>query len=148
MYYVGYGYLREGTRLVGHVPVYKGTMQTCVRGGDAAFGQIIVVACYSFATRRWCEVVTMTTRTSCHAPSSSTVCLSGRTIHSTCSTRPAPPAHPRSDHARSASSSHLYRTQHIIHSLSLSCTMDHRNFIHRLAFKTPANTQDPPLPLR
>ena len=34
------------------------------------------------------------------------------------------------------------------HNLSLSCTMDHRNFIHRLAFKTPTNTQDPPLPLR
>jgi len=26
--------------------------------------------------------------------------------------------------------------------------MDHRNFIHILAFKTPINTQDPPLPLR
>jgi len=30
----------------------------------------------------------------------------------------------------------------------VSCTMDHRNFIHRLGLKTPINTKGPPLPLR
>jgi len=34
------------------------------------------------------------------------------------------------------------------HNLSLSCTMDHRNFIHILAFKTPTNTRDRPLSVR
>ena len=45
-----------------------------------------------------------------------------------------------------AQSDHDYNLRPRPHNLSLSCTMDHRNFIHRLAFKTPTSTQDPPLP--
>jgi len=47
-----------------------------------------------------------------------------------------------------ALSDHDYNLRPRPHNLSLSCTMDHRNFIPRLAFKTPINTQGPPLPLR
>jgi len=38
-------------------------------------------------------------------------------------------------------SDHDYNLQPRSHNLSLYCTMDHRNFIHRLAVKTPTNTQ-------
>jgi len=38
---------------------------------------------------------------------------------------------------------HDYNLRPRPHDLSLSCTVDHRNFIHRLAFKTLINTQDP-----